>query len=58
MIPAKFTVVKIKIRRAFGEFIKFSRRVKSLLKFIKYSNVESVPGFLALILLGIGCHHN
>jgi hypothetical protein len=31
---------------------------KSLLKFIKDSNVELVPRFLALILLVIGCRHN
>jgi hypothetical protein len=31
---------------------------KSLLKFIKDSNVESVLGFLTLILLRIGCQHN
>jgi hypothetical protein len=31
---------------------------KSLLKFIKDSNVESDPGFLTLFRLGIGCGHN
>jgi hypothetical protein len=31
-------------------FSNFSRRFKSLLKFFKDSNVESVPGFLTLIL--------
>jgi hypothetical protein len=33
----------------------FSRRFKSLLKFIKDSNVESGLGFLVLSMLGIGC---
>jgi hypothetical protein len=41
-----------------GNLSDFFRRIKSLLKFIKNSNVESVPGFLALFLLGIGCQHN
>jgi hypothetical protein len=36
----------------------FSGRFKSLLKFIKDSNVESDPGFLALFMLGMGCRHN
>jgi hypothetical protein len=58
VIPTKFTFVKTKLRRIFGEFIRFFRRVKSLLKFIKDSNVESVSGFLSLILLGIGCQQN
>jgi hypothetical protein len=58
VIPTKFTFVKIKSRRNFGEFIRFSRMFKSLLKFIKDSNVESVLGFLTLILLRIGCQHN
>jgi hypothetical protein len=43
--PTKFTFVKIKSRRNFGEFIRFFRRFESLLKFIKYSNIESVQGF-------------
>jgi hypothetical protein len=36
----------------------FSRRFESLLKFINDSNIESVPGFLTLLLLGICSWHN
>jgi hypothetical protein len=41
--------VNIKSRKNFGEFIRFSRRFEALLKFTKDSNVESGPGFLALL---------
>jgi hypothetical protein len=34
-----------------GNLSDFSGRIKPLLKFIKDSNVESVPGFLTLLLL-------
>jgi hypothetical protein len=50
--------VKLKSRRIFGEFIRFSGRIKPLLKFIKISNGESVPGILTLLLLRFGCRHN
>jgi hypothetical protein len=56
--PTKFTFVKLKSRRIFGEFIRFSGRTKPLLKFIKISNGESVPGILTLLLLRFGCRHN
>jgi hypothetical protein len=36
----------------------FFGRFKSLLKFIKDSNVESDLGFLALLMLRIGCKNN
>jgi hypothetical protein len=58
VIPSKFTFVKIKSRKNFGEFTRFSGRFKSLLKFIKDSNVESDAGFLALFMLRIGCPYN
>jgi ABC-type transporter lipoprotein component MlaA len=58
VIPTEYTFVKLKLRMFFGNLSDFSKRVKSLLKFIKDLNVESVSGFLAIILLGIGCLHN
>jgi hypothetical protein len=58
VIPAKFTFVKIKSGKNFREFTIFFGRFKPLLKFIKDSNVESDPGFLALFILGIGCWKN
>ncbi len=56
--PTKFSFVKITSRRNFGEFIGFFRRFKSLLKFIKNSNIESVPRCLTLFLFGISSPHN
>jgi hypothetical protein len=40
-----------------GNLSDFSGRTKPPFKFIKDSNVESIPGYLTLLLFGIRCQH-
>jgi hypothetical protein len=58
MCPTKFIFVKIKSRENLGEFLRFLENVWTPLKFIEDSNIEYVPRFLTLFILGIWSLHN
>jgi hypothetical protein len=54
VIPTKSTSLKIKSRRNFGKIYQiFPEDLNPFLKFIKDSNIQSVPGFLNIFVLGI-----
>jgi hypothetical protein len=50
--------MKIRSRENFGEFIRFFSKGLNHIKIHRRFKFESVPGFLTLILLGVGSRPN